>query len=184
LENKNNFDEMWEHNFKYCEGIENKYSRSKTNIKHMRFINKDDKLEKIRWEYSMTQSTTKRRDNKGQLKKYPTFRCAFPPPLLENRPVGDHIFLYEHFEQICVAFEEPSSNTKFTKLKLNDSVAKKTIRETNVNQYKRITVPKKYWDITKESKCVIEYYPYKKDYLTNEYGLITIDVITPSEETE
>lgn len=175
---------MWEHNFKYCEGIENKYSRSKTNIKHMRFVKKEGKLEKIVWRYNLTTSTVKRKDNNGIVKEYPTYRCGFPPALLDESPEKNHIYLYEHFERICVSLGEPTPGTRYMKLKLNTNLTKKAIKDSDTTQYKRITVPKKYWDITKESKCVIEYYPYKKDYLTNEYGLITIDVITPSEEAE
>lgn len=166
------------------------YNEPITNIENMRFVKlkkhyknltlvkgDDNRLEKLQWEYSVITSNSTKKNKNGEIKKYPNYRVGFPMFLLEYFEAKDSIYLYEHFEKICIAWEKPPEEVSYKKVKLNNVITKNKLEEREGIPPKRITLPSKYWDITPTSTCYITYEPYKQDYITGLNGLITIDVI-------
>lgn len=81
---------------------------------------------------------------------------------------GMTTYVYEHFEKVCFLPEEPPKEVTYKKLKLTDSNKK-------VNCSKIIEIPQLFFNVLEMESARITFDPNKKDYISNKYGLITID---------
>ena len=125
------------------------------------------------WTYNLRHSTSIKEDKQGNTKKYKNYNSYFPNILSNIIEAENYIYLYEHFEKICITAIEPPNTYTYKKIRLNS--INKTLRSDN-NARKKITIPKKFWDIHDNDLIHIQLH-MQKDYLFPEYPLITIELI-------
>lgn len=125
------------------------------------------------WIFDLRYSTSKKEDKNGNIKKYKNYNTYFPNILTNIIQAENYIYLYEHFEKICITAIEPPKNYTYKRIRLNN--INKGMKSDG-KPYKKITIPKKFWNIHDDDKIVINL-KMQKDYIYPEFPLITIDLI-------
>ena len=82
----------------------------------------NDKLDSITWIRNLTVRTTTKRMKNDRTKEYSSFFVSFPKPLLNYLGAEDCVYLYEHFEKICVSTVEPPEEVSYKKVSLNITI--------------------------------------------------------------